>query len=67
VRGATWFLVSFGGFLCLFRGCAIAAAMKPGEEVTFWVAFEIAWPIAAWLLVLTAAYIVEGLLNDRDS
>jgi hypothetical protein len=64
--GVTWFLVAFGGFLCLMRGFAIAAALRPGEEVTFWVAFQIAWPIAAWLIVLAGAYVVERVIRESE-
>lgn len=61
-----WFLVSFTGFLVLVRSFAIVAAMKPGESVTVWLMMQIGGPLVAWLIVLTAAYVVERLLDDED-
>lgn len=61
-----WFLVSFTGFLVLVRSFAIVAAMRPGEGVSFWLMMQIGGPLAAWLIVLIAAYVVERLLDDED-
>lgn len=66
MKGWIWFLVSFTGFLVLVRSFAIVAAMKPGESVTPWLMMQIGAPLVAWLIVLTAAYVVERLLDDED-
>lgn len=66
MRSWIWFLVSFTGFLVLVRSFAIVAAMRPGEGVTFWLMMQIGGPLAAWLIVLTAAYVVERLLDEDD-
>lgn len=61
-----WFLVSFTGFLVLVRSFAIVAAMRPGDGVSFWLVMQIGAPLVAWLIVLTAAYVVERLLDEDD-
>lgn len=61
-----WFTVWTAGFIVLIRSLVIAAAMRPGEEVTLWIMMQIAGPLAAWIIILVTAYIVERVLDEDD-